>query len=96
MKFTITGKIRGKEYSITYSKRPLLKATLSGDQLAVDLVLLAANQVGPPVGPVGTDLLRDLNDPIAAVFIIREVFTEITEVVGDVPTISEPDEGNIV
>jgi len=87
MKYSVTGKIGGHTYIVIYSKLPALKPRLTGDDVAVKLIEIRAQALqGSILGPVGMYFDRDyLNDPLAALFVIREVFDEIVEASGDVP-----------
>jgi hypothetical protein len=86
MTYTVTGTIAGKTYSVTYRKLPLLKPKLTGDRVAVDIVTIVAQTTRGLLGPVGMTLKPPyLNDPLAALFVMLEVFDEILETSGDVP-----------
>jgi hypothetical protein len=87
MMYNVTGKIRGYTLRVTYSKLPLLKPKLTGDAVAVKFIEHKAKTLqGTLIGPVGTYFDRNyLNDPLAALFLMLEVFDEILETSGDVP-----------
>lgn len=87
MTFSVTGKIGKYTASVTYSKLPLLKHKLTGNPVAVELVKSEARVLsGRPVGPIGTYFEKDyLEEPLAAFFIMLEVFDEILETSGDLP-----------
>ena len=90
--FTVVGRILNKKYSVTYDA-----GRLTGDRLAVDLVKLEARvQEGQPVGPVGQYTEGDhLQETLSALFLIKDVFTSIDEVTGDIPEAEEVPEGAI-
>lgn len=88
MKIFVTGTIRGQSTRLTYSKGLIGGPKLDGDALAIDEVTLMAKlKTGDPVGPVGGPYVTSnyLASPLAAVFLIREVFDEGVEITGDVP-----------
>ena len=85
MMYTVKGIIGGRVYSVTYSKLPLLKPKLTGDARVVDFIQREA-KLGHLAGPVGMELKRPyLNDPLAALCVMLEIFDEILETTGDVP-----------
>lgn len=100
MKMTVTGTIRGQPVSLTYSRGLVGKPKLEGDILAVDEVLLAAEvRKGEAVGPVGGPYVTEnyLNDPLAALFLMLEVFDEGSlQATGDVPEAPGAPEGAII
>jgi hypothetical protein len=90
MAFTVSGSIRSRKYKVTYEG----PGKLSGDRLAVDLVKIEAATRPHVEGPVGHYYTGNyLDDPLAALSLIQNVFTAVDEVTGDVPTAEEVDLG---
>jgi len=91
--FTVKGKLLNKSYSVTYDA-----GRLTGDRPIVDLVKIEARvQEGQPVGPVGQYTDGDhLQDPLSALFLIKDVFTSIDEVTGEIPEADDAPEGAII
>lgn len=87
MRYDVKGAINGNTYSVTYSKLPGLKSALTGDAVVISLIESEARVLaGRLNGPVGMTFDGDyLQDPLAALFVMLEVFDEITETSGDVP-----------
>jgi hypothetical protein len=75
MIYEVKGTIQGKPHTVTYEKRLILPARLKGSVLAIKLAEIKA-AASIDVGPVGCYLKPDLNDPLAALFILRAVFDE--------------------
>lgn len=89
--FTVKGRIRTKTYSVTYDA-----GKLTGDRVAVDLVSITAATIRGPVGPIGTYFEKDyLKEPLAALFIMLEVFDEVLEISGDMPEADDVPDGAI-
>jgi hypothetical protein len=85
MKYTVKGKLNEIVYTVTYQKGLSGKAELTGDLVAVRLIEIRAAS-SRPVGPVGMYFDSNLlENPLAALFVMREVFNEIIEASGDVP-----------
>lgn len=91
--FTVIGKIQGHDATVTYDN-----GKLTGILSAVQIVeILAANSDGRLIGPVNQYTEKDhLKTPLSALFLIQEVFTEITEITGDIPEPAEVPENGIV
>jgi hypothetical protein len=93
--YTVKGKLRGKIYTVTYKKGLTGKVELSGDSIIVKLIEIRAASPRP-IGPVGMYFDKDLlKEPLAALFVILEVFDEIIEATGDVPEAPEIPEGAV-
>ena len=89
--FTVTGNVRGKQYSVTYDD-----GRLTGDHIALDIVRITALTTRGPVGPVGQYTEFDyLAAPLPALFLIMGVFTKVDNVTGDVPEADEVPEDAI-
>ncbi|MHB8125861.1 MAG: hypothetical protein ACYDEJ_09530 [Desulfitobacteriaceae bacterium] len=97
MRYGVKGNIGGNTYGVTYSKLPGLKPKLTGDAVAVKFVEHKAKLLeGRLIGPVGMYFDKDyLNDPLAALFVMLEVFDEIIETSGDVPEAPDVPDGAI-
>lgn len=84
--YAIRGRMMGRRVKIEWTD-----GKLSGDQLLVDFVntdarLLEGRPVGPPTGPF--NYTNHLNDPLAALFIIRMHLDDgPEEFIGDIPTV---------
>jgi len=99
MKFNVTGTIRGQPVTLTYSKGLIGGPTLTGDALAVEEVEFMVQALqGTSLGPVGGPYFTKnyLKEPLAAVFLIREVFDEDAEFTGDVPEPPRAPKGAII
>jgi len=86
--YTAAGTINGKGYSVIWQD-----GTLSGSQEAIERLEIEAQalkKAGVPVGPEGMYLAPDLAEPLAALFIMRQVFGADLKVTGEVP--EPPDE----
>jgi len=97
MMYSVTGKIGKYTVSVTYSKLPLLKHKLTGNPVAVELIESEARVLkGQPVGPIGTYFDKDyLEEPLAALFVMLEVFDEVLEISGDIPEADDVPDGAI-
>ena len=97
MTFSVTGKIGKYTASVTYSKLPLLKHKLTGNPAAVELIENEARVLnGQLIGPIGTYFEKDyLEEPLAALFVMLEVFDEVLEISGDVPEADDVPDGAI-
>lgn len=93
MAFTVKGKIGDRKYTLTYEG----PGKLSGDRLPADLTAWQAKKRDFVEGPVGQYFTGDpLADPLAALFLIKSIFTEIDEITGSIPEAEEPPEGAIM
>ena len=81
--FKITGKINGEIETITYNWNNGL-GSIEGDAMVMFMVKCDM-ELNTPVGPVGQYLERDINEPLSALFMIRECFDEIIECDGNIP-----------
>lgn len=97
MKYSVTGRIGKNTYSVTYSKLPALKPKLTGDAVAVSLIQTKAAALnGTLIGPIGMYFEKDyLEEPLAALFVMLEVFDEVLEISGDVPEADDVPDGAI-
>ena len=91
--FTITGIIAGEQEYITYHWNNGV-GSYEGSPLAAFL-LEGAQERTSPVGPVGQPLDRDINDPVAALFMIRECFDRVLTCEGDIPQAAPIPDGAI-
>lgn len=93
MAFTVKGNIAERKYTLTYEG----PGKLSGDRFPADLTAWEAKKRNFIEGPVGQYHTGDLlADPLAALFLIKSIFTTVDEVTGDVPEAEEPPEGAII
>lgn len=93
MTYTVKALLGTKLYTVTYEA-----GQLTGDEFAVD-VLQINNQAlqGTLIGPVGMYFDRDyLKNPLAALFLMREVFDEILELTGEVPEPPDVPDGAVI
>ena len=81
--FTIEGLIYGKQQKISYFHENG-KGRFEGDTPAINFVsdALRSNQL---TGPVGQYIKRDINSPLAVLFVIKECFETITAYEGEIP-----------
>ncbi len=89
--FKIIGMINGKEHFLTYD---LIDGhgSVSGDEIAMFL-FRSAMERKRPVGPVGQYMDRDIDEPLAALFMMMECFQEVTGSEGELPEAGELPEG---
>lgn len=81
--FTIIGEINNRTEKISY----LLsdgQGHLDGSQQILMLVEDALTDTSL-TGPVGQYIERDINNPLAVLFVIRECFERIFEISGEIP-----------
>jgi hypothetical protein len=81
--FTITGIINDNVQTITYNFCDGV-GKLTGDTMIIFLVEDAMKSV-ELIGPVGQYMERDVNNPLAVLFVIKECFHSITKWEGDLP-----------
>lgn len=81
--FKITGKINGEIESITYNWKNG-RGSIEGDTMVM-FMMKGEMELNTPVGPVGQYMERDINDPLSALFMIRECFDEIISSEGSIP-----------
>ncbi len=91
--FTITGIIAGEREHITYQWNNGV-GSYEGSPLATFL-MEGAQERTSPVGPVGQPLDRDINDPLAALFMILECFDRVLTYEGDIPQAAPIPDGAI-
>ena len=85
--------INGKKESLTYELDDG-HGVVSGDEMAMFMFRNAMDD-STPVGPVGQYMDRDIDEPLAALFMMLECFQEIESYEGDLPTAEELPEGAI-
>lgn len=97
MMYSVTGKIGKHTYSVNYSKLPLLKPKITGDDVAVKFIEHKAKLLqGRLIGPIGMYFEKDyLDEPLAALFVMLEVFDEVLEISGDIPEADDVPDGAI-
>ena len=97
MKYQVKGRIGKDTYEVTYSKLPGLRPKLTGNPVVVKLIESEAQVLeGRPIGPVGTYFENNyLYEPLAALFVMLEVFDEVLEISGDVPEAPDVPDGAI-
>lgn len=81
--FKVTGTINGTEESITYTWEQG-HGRIEGDPMVMFLMRSALERT-TPVGPPGQYMDRSLDEPLAALFMIRECFEKITAWEGELP-----------
>jgi len=91
--FSIEGTIENKPMEIAYFFENGA-GRLEGEPLIVLIVEDALKSV-ELTGPVGQYLDRDINDPLAVLFVIKECFHEITGFKGNLPEASPMPKGAI-
>jgi diphthamide biosynthesis methyltransferase len=91
--FEIKGIVNKKEQAITYSNESGAGA-ISGDEM-ICFIVEDAMKSKIPVGPVGQYMDRDINNPLAVLFVILECFDKVTAYSGDLPEADEVPEGTI-
>ncbi len=91
--FSITGIIKGKKETIAYEWKNGV-GNISGD---VSIMFLMQYELALKslVGPVGQYVERNLNDPLATLFMIKNCFEEITEHEGNLPVAKPIPDGAI-
>ncbi len=85
--FQVTGVIMGETETIRYDWEDGTGKIEGGP--AVMFLMRNALERKTAVGPVGQPLKRDLDEPLAALFMIRECFDEITACEGEIPQADE-------
>lgn len=91
--FTVIGIINGEEEKLTYEIENGC-GVVSGDELAMFMFQLVMERK-TPVGPVGQYMNRDINEPLAVLFMMKECFESIVSCDGDVPVASAIPDGAI-
>ena len=91
--FTITGIINGEQESITYTWENGY-GSVDGDPMVMFRMRNSLERE-TAVGPVGQPMDRDINEPLSALFMIRECFDTITAWEGDIPKAGSVPEGAI-
>lgn len=91
--FQVTGVILGETESIRYDWENGV-GRIEGDPTVMFLMRNALER-NTPVGPVGQPMERDLDEPLAALFMIRECFDEILSCEGEVPEAEELPDGAV-
>lgn len=89
--FKVIGVINGEKESLTYEFIDG-HGTVSGDEMAEFLFKNAMERI-TPVGPVGQYMDRDIDEPLAALFMMMECFQEIISTDGDLPKAGDIPEG---
>lgn len=89
--FKITGVINGEKESLTY-EFVNGRGSVSGDEMAM-FMFKNSMERHTPVGPVGQYMDRDIDEPLAALFMMMECFEEIISSEGDLPNAEELPEG---
>lgn len=92
--FKVRGIINGEEHSLKYENTNG-KGQVLGDETAIT-VFSIVRQYEKGVGPIGQYMDRDVDIPLAALFIMMECFDSITGFEGDFPEVSEVPDGAIV
>lgn len=81
--FSITGIVCGCEETLTYELKDGHGVVIGGPHAMAMLEM--GKRLSSAVGPVGQDFDRDLNIPLAALFMMKECFSEVTSYEGDLP-----------
>lgn len=89
--FKIIGIINGEKESLTY-KFEDGHGAITGDEMAM-FMFRNSMERNTPVGPVGQYMDRDIDEPLAALFMMIECFQEIVGSEGELPTADELPEG---
>lgn len=85
--FKIIGIINGKTESLTY-KFQNGHGSISGDEMAMFMLKNSVDRHAP-VGPVGQYMDRDIDEPLAALFMMMECFQEIVGHEGEIPNVGD-------
>lgn len=91
--FTITGVINGEYEKLTYDIENG-RGVVSGDEMAMFMFKCASERI-TPVGPVGQYMERDINEPLSALFMMRECFEKVESYDGELPNAESIPEGAI-
>lgn len=91
--FSMIGMINGETEKLSYQIENN-RGVVSGDKMAMFLFQFALER-STPVGPVGQYSNRDIDEPLAALFMMMECFEKVTNYEGDLPTASLIPEGAI-
>lgn len=91
--FKITGKINGEIESLSYDHKNG-HGHVTGGEMAMFLFDYSLHRQ-TPVGPVGQYMDRDINEPLAALFMMKECFQEIISAEGDLPCAEDIPDGAI-
>ena len=91
--FTIHGLIDGERESITYYWENG-HGRVEGDPMVLFLFRSSMERI-TPVGPVGQPLERDIDEPLSALFMIRECFDSILSWEGEIPEADSIPDGAI-
>lgn len=91
--FKITGIINGEKESLTYEFLDG-HGSISGDEMAMFMLKNSLDRHSP-VGPVGQYMERDIDEPLAALFMMMECFQEVLNSEGELPQAGEVPEGAI-
>lgn len=98
VKLSVSGIINDKVETINYEFKNG-KGSVEGDDMAM-FMLKSAMEENAPVGPVGEKLDRDLNNPLAMLFLLKsdEIFqsdVKVELISGDMPEASDIPDGAI-
>lgn len=91
--FKVTGVINGITESIVYSWNDGV-GSISGDPMVMFLMRNSMERE-TPIGPVGQYLDRNIDEPLAALFMIMECFEQIIKCEGDIPKADPVPEGTL-
>lgn len=91
--FKITGIVNNKTESLTYE---FLNGhgIISGDEMAM-FMMQNSMERHSQVGPVGQYMDRNIDEPLAALFMMMECFQKIVSYEGELPVAGELPEGAI-
>jgi len=81
--FAVEGIIKGSKQKVIYENIDGV-GKISGDELICFVVEDEMNDIDT-VGPVGQYMDRDINNPLATLFVIKGCFDEILNYEGDLP-----------
>lgn len=81
--FKVVGIINGETETVEYTWKNGHGA-ISGDPMIMFLMQNSLERT-TPIGPVGQYMDRDIDEPLAALFMIKECFEIILSCEGDVP-----------
>lgn len=91
--FKVVGIINGETETIEYSWENG-HGSISGDPMIMFLMQNSLERT-TPIGPVGQYMDRDIDEPLAALFMIKECFETILSCEGDVPKAAEIPDNSI-